>query len=82
MRIISEKTIRKFWLKNRDAEMAMREWMTAVRQTDWQSFADVRQTFNHADVYKNAQFLMSAETNTGLSQKSIIENIRFLSALF
>jgi mRNA interferase HigB len=53
MRIISEKTIRKFWLKNRDAEMAMREWMTAVRQTDWQSFADVRQTFNHADVYKN-----------------------------
>ena len=31
----------------------MREWIQVVRLADWNSFAEVRNTFNHADVYGN-----------------------------
>lgn len=53
MRIISEKPIRTFWLKNNEAETSMREWIKTVRQADWKLFSDLRETFNHADVFKN-----------------------------
>ncbi|MEP7149706.1 MAG: type II toxin-antitoxin system HigB family toxin [Acidobacteriota bacterium] len=58
MRIISEKRLREFWEDANGAEKdrrekAMREWKTVVRQADWNTFADVRQTFNHSDVYGN-----------------------------
>lgn len=53
MRIISETRLRDFWKQNQDAESAMREWIKIVRQADWSSFLEIRQTFNHADVYKN-----------------------------
>lgn len=56
MRIISEKQLREFWQAARGAEgarrkKAMREWMTVIRRADWNNFSDVRDTFNHSDVY-------------------------------
>src|SRR4051794_21535365 len=56
MRIISERQLRGFWqaAKGSEAqrrEKVMREWRDTVKGADWNSFADVRQTFNHADVY-------------------------------
>ena len=51
MRIISEARLREFWQKYPQSESPMREWIAVVRLADWQSFSDVRATFNHADVY-------------------------------
>lgn len=53
MRIISERKLREFWTKNKDAESSMREWIKVVRLADWRNFSDLKNTFNHADVYKN-----------------------------
>ena len=53
MRIISEARLREFYEKERQAENVMREWIKVVRIADWKNFAELRQTFNHADVYKN-----------------------------
>ncbi len=53
MRIISEMRLREFWEQNQNAETAMREWIKIVRQANWTNFFDIRQTFNHADTYKN-----------------------------
>jgi mRNA interferase HigB len=57
MRIISERRLREFWqaavgAEAKRREKAMREWIAFVRPATWNSFADVRRTFNHADVYK------------------------------
>lgn len=56
MRIISEKKLREFWQAAKGGErtvreQAMREWIGTVRSADWRNFAELRQTFNHADVY-------------------------------
>lgn len=58
MRIISERKLREFWQaadapERSKREKAMREWITIVRRAGWESFADVRKTFNHSDVYGN-----------------------------
>lgn len=52
MRIISEKALREFWLEHPEAEESMKDWISKVRYADWHRFADVRQTFNSADIYK------------------------------
>ena len=58
MRIISEARLREFWLAARGderiaREKAMKDWRSVVRRAEWHDFSDVRQTFNHADVFKN-----------------------------
>lgn len=51
MRIISEKRLREFWEQHKEAKSPMREWIKIVRKQIWNNFADVRKTFNHADIY-------------------------------
>jgi mRNA interferase HigB len=51
MRIISEKKLRKFWQHHPESESVMREWIKTVKSADWNNFSDVRETFNHADIY-------------------------------
>lgn len=53
MRIITERKLREFYADNKEAENAIREWIRTVRLADWNSFIDLRNTFNHADIYKN-----------------------------
>lgn len=58
MRIITERKLRDFWRGTDGAdsstrEKAMREWISIVRTAEWNSFADLRKTFNHADIYCN-----------------------------
>jgi mRNA interferase HigB len=55
MRIITERKLRDFWQaakgNERGArEKVMREWIKTVKSADWQTFADIRKTFNHADI--------------------------------
>ena len=51
MRLISERKLREFWQQHSESENAMREWIKTVRLADWNNFSDVRETFNHADIY-------------------------------
>jgi mRNA interferase HigB len=56
MRIISERRLREFWEAARGnertvRERAMRDSIHVVRRADWNTFMDVRRTFNHVDTY-------------------------------
>ena len=58
MRIISEKRLRNFWQsalgnESKAREKAMRLWISVVRKASWQSFSDIRNTFNHCDANCN-----------------------------
>jgi mRNA interferase HigB len=53
MRIITERRLREFRAVNKEAENVMRDWIRTVRLADWNTFADLRNTFNHADIFKN-----------------------------
>ena len=53
MRIISKRRLREFWLKNPEAQLPLELWYEVVKGADWSNFADVRNSFRHADVYKD-----------------------------
>ena len=49
MHVISKKKLRGFWAKHPRAKAALEAWYQIARTAEWESFADVRQTFNTAD---------------------------------
>lgn len=49
MHVISEKKLREFWKRWPEAEMPLRAWHRIAEQTEWETFADVRKTYSHAD---------------------------------
>ncbi len=51
MRIISKSRLKIFWRKYPEAEKALMEWYKTTDKADWANFAEVRDSFRHADVY-------------------------------
>jgi mRNA interferase HigB len=49
MRVISRKKLRQFWEAHADAQGPLRAWLLAAKAAQWQSIADVRRAFPHAD---------------------------------
>jgi len=53
MRIISEARLREYGGKDKNALKPLNLWRDLVRKADWKDFSDVRNYFNHADIYGN-----------------------------
>lgn len=53
MRIVTTRKLKEFWTENKAAELVMREWIKTVYLADWKTSADVKNTFNSVNVYKN-----------------------------
>ena len=51
MHVISRKKLRQFSQTHPEAQSALDHWFRVARRADWQSFADVRRTFNTADFF-------------------------------
>ena len=49
MRVISFSMIRDFIAKHADADVPLRDWYKRVTNADWNTFADMKQTFNTVD---------------------------------
>jgi mRNA interferase HigB len=49
MHIISKKRLREFWEKHPKAQAALEAWYQVAKNAEWETFADVRKTFNTAD---------------------------------
>jgi mRNA interferase HigB len=50
MHVISEKTLREFWAIHPDAEKPLRAWCQVANRAQWKTFAEVRESFPHADL--------------------------------
>ena len=50
MHVISPKKLKEFWLRYPDAEEPLRRWLTITQHAAWQSLAETRQDFPHADL--------------------------------
>lgn len=53
MRIISKRRLREFWREFPNAEKPLLSWYETVKKVNWESFSDVRDSFRHADVYRD-----------------------------
>jgi mRNA interferase HigB len=50
MHVISPKKLKEFWLKHPDAEIPLRTWLRITEKARWESLADTRKDFPHADL--------------------------------
>lgn len=63
MRIISFSMIREFIAKHADADVPLRDWYKRTSRADWNSFADIKQTFNTVDYVGNDRYVFDIKGN-------------------
>jgi len=63
MRLITHRTIRQFWQKHTDAEIALRAWSKTVKQSEWKCFNDIKKDFQSADVIPGNRVVFNVKGN-------------------
>ena len=63
MRVISFSMIREFIDKHADAEVPLRDWYKRTTKANWNSFADIKQTFNTVDYVGNDRYVFDIKGN-------------------
>lgn len=49
MRIFTEQALKEYAQAHPDTKVALQEWTTIVKRSNWTCFADVKKTFNSVD---------------------------------
>ena len=57
MRIFTEKPLKLYADSHPEAKTALQDWIKKVRQAQWKSFADIKQTFNSVDYVGNQRYV-------------------------
>ena len=63
MRIFTEQAIKEYAEAHPDAKVALQEWSTIVKKSEWICFADVKKTFNSVDNVGNQHYVFNIKGN-------------------
>ena len=63
MRIITRKRITEYSSIHADAEVALIDWYDKTTESEWNCFADVKETFNSVDSIGNNRFVFNVRGN-------------------
>jgi mRNA interferase HigB len=72
MRVISKPRLREFWKGYPEAKLPLENWFRVVSKTDWNSFADVKNTFRSADLFEDCVVF-----NIGGNKYRLVAKIRY-----
>jgi len=64
MRVITYKAIEQYSDLHSDARFALDEWYNKTEQSQWNCFADVKQTFNSVDSVGNKRYVFNIKGNS------------------
>lgn len=63
MRVVAVKSLRKFWLKNADAEQPLRAWYEEACNANWSQPADIKAQYRNASILKNRRVVFNVKGN-------------------
>ena len=63
MRIIAHRTLVVFYTKHADAKTAIEEWFHKTEKANWESFTDIKKTFNSVDAVGNQRYVFNIKGN-------------------
>ena len=63
MRIISKSTIVACYTKHAEAKEALEEWFVKTKKADWETFEDIKRTFNSVDSIGNDRYVFNIKGN-------------------
>ncbi len=63
MRIFTEQALKEYAEEHPDSKVALQEWVTIVKKSEWACFADIKKTFNSADSVGNQHYVFNVKGN-------------------
>jgi mRNA interferase HigB len=63
MHIISFRKLREFFEKDPNSKVALQDWHKRASKADWDSFSDIKKTFNSVDSVGNSRFVFNVKGN-------------------
>ena len=63
MRIIARSTLVEYYTKNPQSKVALEEWYDKTKRAEWNSFADIKKTFNTVDYVGNNRYVFDIKGN-------------------
>ncbi|NLO72279.1 MAG: type II toxin-antitoxin system HigB family toxin [Porphyromonadaceae bacterium] len=63
MRIFTEQKLKEYSKKHPSTKVALQEWVSIVKASDWTCFADIKQSFNSVDSVGNQRYVFNIKGN-------------------
>ena len=63
MRIFTERKLNEYIGKYPDARVAIQEWVSKVKRSEWKCLADIKKTFNSVDYVGNQHYVFNIKGN-------------------
>lgn len=64
MRIFTEQALKEYARVHPESKTALQEWITIVKRSRWECFADIRNTFNSVDSVGNQHYVFNIKGNS------------------
>ena len=59
MRIFTEQALKQYIKDHPKSKVALQEWITIVKKSKWNNFADIKSTFNSVDNVGNQHYVFN-----------------------
>ncbi len=63
MRIFTEQRLKEYIKKEPKSRVALQDWITIVKASDWQNYSDIKNTFNSVDSVGNQRYVFNIKGN-------------------
>lgn len=63
MRIFTEKPLKQYADIHPEAKSAIQDWVKKVKESNWSTLADIKQTFNSVDYVGNQRYVFNIKGN-------------------
>lgn len=63
MKIFTEKKLKQYAEAHPDARVALEDWTSRVKRSNWKCFADMKKTFNSVDSVGNQHYVFNIKGN-------------------
>jgi len=64
MRIFVYKALVDYYTKHPESKMALEEWFIKTKKSEWNNFAEMKETFNSVDSAGNRRYVFNIKGNT------------------
>ena len=64
MRIFTEQRLKEYVEKNPDSKVALQDWVSTVKKSNWTCFADIKKTYNSVDSIGSQRYVFNIKGNS------------------
>jgi mRNA interferase HigB len=64
MRIFTEQRLKEYAEENPKSRVALQDWASTVKKSDWKCFSDIKKTYNSVDSIGNQRYVFNIKGNS------------------